>query len=306
MSHSFIQPIQNSDKALLQQSVIKYRNFSKNYEDSWGYIIQATRYLKLKWYDKKNNSLIFFGKKSETDPTLVVVNYFAEPAYLKNVIDIVQKKLNFKRTILKNVSPENVSLLTSYGFRQYSKNEYWDKAARFDDQTYPQQIIDLTVVLEKKGQKFKRLRNTLYKKNQLTIHKYTKKDKEEVLRLFVAKDSSASHPAQSKSGIYYESHAMYPDAFLEKFVIKSNTKEIIGFTAFSPITSKTCAFVATIFKPNNGMIGIWGIYQILVMIHEKGFQYVNFGGSEAEGTFNFVRRTFRPVEEVSKIHLIYP
>src|SRR6266700_6963841 len=77
-----------TDKELLQKEIIRIRPESKNYEDSWGYIIQATRYGGFKWYDSHTHSLIFFGRKSQNDPTLVIPSALAEPEYLGSIVDI--------------------------------------------------------------------------------------------------------------------------------------------------------------------------------------------------------------------------
>src|SRR5882757_2113380 len=87
---SYLSEIVKADKKLFYQILQQKRPNTKNYEDSWGYIIQATRYGGFKWYDAHSGSLIFFGRKSETDHTLVVPSVFAEPDYLAYVITRIQ------------------------------------------------------------------------------------------------------------------------------------------------------------------------------------------------------------------------
>lgn len=120
----YISEISAADKVLLNNAVQQVRPESKYYEDSWGYIIQATRYGQCKWYDPITDSLIFFGRKT-TSPELVVSVFFASPEYLKSVLKKLLQALNIHQAILKNANPENISDFLPYGFRQYRAEECW-------------------------------------------------------------------------------------------------------------------------------------------------------------------------------------
>jgi hypothetical protein len=295
-----------ADKGLLRETVRIRRPQSKNYEDSWGYVIQATRYHGLKWHDQETGSLIFFGRRSETDPTLVVPSFFATPAELTAIVNHVQYKLNVPQTIIKNVSPEDVTSLRPYGFRPYQESEGWSAEARFDDQTYPQQIVDLQKLMEKRGNAYHHLRKALNKYPDVTIRTYQETDKDDVLAIFAAKDGSTRRTQERPKGMYFESHAMYPEADIDKFVtIDNGSGEIIGFSATSDISPLTTASVASLFRPDATKARIWCTYHILAKKYDEGFQLANLGGSEFEATYLFRRRTFRPAEELEKTHLVY-
>src|SRR5215469_14134963 len=120
--HHFIANLSNiiaTDKKLLEKTVRQFRPNSKNYEDSWGYVIQATRYGGFKWHDDKTGSLIFFGRKSESDSTLVIPTFFAEPGYLAFAIDKVETALQTFHTIVKNINAGETGAYTRHGFRRY-------------------------------------------------------------------------------------------------------------------------------------------------------------------------------------------
>lgn len=299
--------IVQDDKVLIQEAVRRWRPDSKNYEDSWGYVLQSTRYDGFKWYDPDNGSLILFGRKTKNDPTLVVTNFFATYSYLAHVIKIVQDAYQAPQTILKNVNSKDVSSLVPHGFRPYKKSEFWNKNYRFDDQTYPQLIVELQNINELKGREYRLIRKTLRKDLQTHIRPYRDSDKDEVLAIFSAIDGTTDKSLlEQAKGTYYESHAMFPSADLDKFVIVTNTTDaIIGFNTFSAITTETTASVACLFKPGAGVISVWGLYQSLMAMYQKGFQRVNFGGSETEGSYNFIREKFRPKEEIEKTHLVF-
>lgn len=303
---SYLSNIVPTDEKLLRETVLRVRPLSINYEDSWGYIIQATRYGGFKWYDHHNKSLIFFGRKSENDPILVVPSFFAEQKYLANIVTLVQKTIKAPRTVLKNIKPEDVESFLPFGFRPYKKDESWCPEARFDDQTYPQLVIDLKNVEKKKGNRYKKLRTALNKKPKITIRKYNETDKNDVLEIFALKDGTSNNTVERSKGIYYASHIMYLASNLDKFVIIDNeTKNIIGFTATSDISSINTTLVASLFKPGFKIASVWGIYQTLIIKYLQGFQKINLGGSETSGSYNFMRRTFQPVIKLKKTHLVY-
>jgi hypothetical protein len=295
--------ITRDDKKLLQAAVRKFRPESTNYEDSWGYIIQATRNKGFKWYDPANGYLIFFGRKSENDQTLIVPNYFADSDSLVRILNQINLIEKPPQVILKNIHTDEVANYNSYNFYPYHDNQYWSDEARFDDQTYPQLIVDLKRTYTAQGKSFRKLRSILNKKPHLSIRPYRNSDKNAVLNLLTLKDSSSQ---KHTNRVYYTSHKMYPTADLGKRVIINElTGELIGFTATSDITSQTTTLVAAIFKTGVKVASIWGIYQTLAIKYHEGFEKINLGGYETIGSYNFMREKFRPVEQIERIHLIY-
>ena len=302
----FVSQITEADKELLKKTVLQFRPDSNYYEDSWGYIIQSTRYGGFKWYDKKNGSLLFFGRKSDSESTIVVPCFFAEPKYLSKVIETIQKALQTQKTILKNINPDQVQKFVSCGFRPYKPNEAWGIEAPLDDQTYPQSIVRLKSVVELQGKAYHNLRKTLRKDAHAIIREYKDEDLKSVLKVFASRDTNILGYKHSKHGVFYVSHVMYPTADIDKFVIIDKaTDEIVGFTATSEINPTHAAFVALLFKPELKVTSIWGIYQTMVLICKKGYETVNFGGSESEGTDTFVKRNFHPYKQIAKTHLVY-
>jgi hypothetical protein len=299
-------PIFPSDKALLQKMVAYFRPNSKNYEDSWGYVIQATRYGGVKLYDSAAKSLIFFGRKSPADPSLVIPLFFAESSYLALTARRVQRSLNAPQIILKNIDPKGIPAFLPYGFREYQAGESWSADARFDDQTYPQQIVNLEQLDHPKGWKYHQLKRVLNKKPPVTLRPYQETDKEAVLEVFALKDGNTKTTPGKENGMYYASHAIYPDAAIDKFVVTDvTTNKIIGFTAMSDISARNTALVASIFTPEIKIASVWAIHQTLLIKYRAGFQFANLGGCEYEPSYTFKREKFRPIEELEKTHLIY-
>jgi hypothetical protein len=295
-----------ADKGLLQETVNRFRPHSRNYEDSWGYVIQATRYGGLKWHDPQTGSLIFFGRKSEEDPRLVVPSFFAEPEYLTYAVDKLQNSLKSPQTIVKNVNPEDVPAFLPFGFRPYREGEGWSAEARFDDQTFPQQIVDLQKFMEKRGNVYHQLRKALNKEMYVNIRTYQETDKEDVLEIFALSDENLQYSKEKAKGMYYSSHAMYPTADIDKFVVSENgTGKIVGFLATSDISSQTTALVASLFQPDRKRVSIWSIYQVLVTKYYEGYKLASLGGCETEANYNFKSEKFRPVEQLEKTHLMY-
>ena len=303
---SYLSEISKADKKLLYQTIEQKRPNTKNYEDSWGYVIQATRHGGFKWYDSHTGSLIFFGRKSESDSTLVAPAVFAEPEYLAYVIARLQKDLTIPRIIIKNVNLEDAPALTSYGFRYYHDGEGWCSEARFDDQTFPQLIVDLKGLYEMRGGRYKNLRTVLKKKHNFRIRKYRESDQDAILDIFALRDGNPKGSLIRSKGAYFVSHIMYLSASVTKFVIiDQETNEILGFTATSRVSSITTALIAALFNPRAKHASVWGIYQTLANCYQEGYQLVNLGGCELKGSHNFMRWTFSPVEQLGKTHVVY-
>lgn len=299
-------PIKATDKAVLEKTISKTKPFSKNYEDSWGYIIQSTRYNGYKICDPKSNSLLFFGNKSDSNKTPVITNANATINFLKNAIQEIQNTTQQTKVIIKNVDKKEKRNFLKNGFREYTEKEIWDKDAPFDDQTYPQVIIDLEKLYKKRGNTYQHLRTALNKlksRDPIYIRPYKKTDKEDVLKVFSTRDNKTqSH----KKNMYYDSHKMFPDAKLDKYVVCSyNNHAILGFTAISKINSQTVALVAAIFKNKDNYTSTAGTFLTLKRQYEKGYKFANLGGSEAKNMYQFKKEKFIACDEIEKIHLIY-
>lgn len=303
---SYISPLRPKDKLLIKETVLKFRPHSINYEDSWGYIIQACRYNGFKWYDPETGYLIFWGQKSEKDPTLVIPNFFAKPDYLASAIKAVQIYKNSPKVILKNISHSDAKALIHSGFRYYRRDEVWSGMAKYDDQTYPQLILDLNKLSAAQGRSYRNLRTALNKNVNVRFRKYNKADLEKVLEIFALRDGNTPNSPSKEHGMYYASHAVYPGANIGKYVVEEiKTGKILGFLASSDISNEYTALVASIFIPGVKVASIWGMYQALMEKRKEGFHQINIGGFETEGTYNFLRRTFRPVAQLKRLHLIY-
>lgn len=303
---SYIAPLSPKDKLLIKATVLKFRPKSISYEDSWGYIIQASRYNGFRWYDPETGYLIFFCNKSEKDPTLVIPNYFAKPEYLAKVIAIVQELKKSPKVILKNISHSDAKALIHAGFRYYRKDEVWSGFAKYDDQTFPQLVIDLDKLAEARGRDYRNLRTALNKSEDYIFRKYRRTDLKKVLEIFALRDGNTLDSPSAKHGMYYASHAIYPPSNIAKYVVEDKvTKKILGFLASSDISGENTALVASVFIPGIKIASIWGMYQALMFKRSQGFRQINIGGFETPGTYNFLRLTFRPVAQLKRLHLVY-
>lgn len=302
---SYISPLSPNDKELLKATVLKFRPHSINYEDSWGYIIQASRYNGFRWYDPETGYLIFFGNKSDKDNTLVIPNFFAKPEYLAKVIAIVKELKKSPKVILKNISHSDAKALIHAGFRYYRKDEVWSGFAKYDDQTYPQLIIDLNKLAEARGRDYRNLRTALNKSEEYVFREYKKSDLKKILEIFALRDGNTLDSPSAKHGMYYASHAIYPDANIAKYVVENKEKKILGFLASSDISGENTALVAAVFIPGIKIASIWGMYQALMHKRSQGFNQINIGGFEMPGTYNFLRLTLRPVAQLKRLHLVY-
>lgn len=294
LSENYISKLNEQDKNLLEEMVRDIRPASKAYEDSWGYIIQATRYNGFKLWDFDSKTLIFFSRKPEDEKTLVVPNFFAKPDSLIKVFPKVIALKHCNKIVLKNIDSRNVERFLRLGFRQYAQNENWDKFTKYDDQTYPQPIVNITQAIKMMGNKYRNLRNQVRRNGIYQLRSFNDSDLQEVLTILKRKEK----------GKYFDSHVMYPTADLEKFVVTFNNV-IEGFIAVSSISSATFALNASIILSKHRGVGVWASYQVFLKKKLEGFKYVNLGGSENPGTYTFKEWNYKPSTYLNRTHLVY-
>src|SRR5207249_4271886 len=135
--------------------------------------------------------------------------------------------VDFPPDSLKEISEEDQQLLHAFVQTTVPTSQAYEHAwgyliqstrngkLRWYDQTFPQLLIDLKVLIENKGSDYRKLRKYLHRGGcKYQIRSYQAQDQEAVLNLLALKDSITS------SQRYSASHDMYPSSATEKYVIE--------------------------------------------------------------------------------------
>lgn len=276
-----------------------------------GYIIQATRNFPLVVYldgniffitrkigDNKSNYVVVAGGGfGKSRALLVLCRYLykksKQPIIIKNVDEVWEKELK-----------------ALAGFRDYGQGENWNQYARYDDQTFPQIIINNKKLLDLKGKDYSNLREKLSwfdKRFNLEVIPYQNEHQtifDELLDRW-ASDMERMHQVPKKDLI--ESHLMYrelKDYYYQYLVFEKATKKWVGYISLSPISENVCGFNALLNDFSYEEMYKKMMYKAIEIASRLGFAYTNLQGSETEKQFQ-VKAWFVPDRLINKKHLVF-
>lgn len=293
-----ISALSSCDEPLFREFVARFRaSDNLNFEDSWAYIVQATR--ECPWKYLADDSLIIFTLKPDRT-ALVIPNYFVRSLdALKHIIDSLGKIFSLP-IILKNVGCDEFPGLRSIGFRRYAETEAWDKRTKYDDQTFPQTVIEIEPTIAMRGRRFEDLRREMRNSSGIRSRLYERKeDLPFVERLLHDK------AIRLGSGVY---SAEMPFLDMETTDGRYSTvhfigERLVGFSLDDAISRDCIA--------HNAVIRDYSVRSLFTAIsmasaenaHEKGFRYMNMQGAETEGLHRW-KMKFKPVAYIEKTHLV--
>jgi hypothetical protein len=290
---------QYDEKLFRERTEIERTTNNYDFKDSWKYVIQASRYFPYV-IENQSNLLILGAKKDKS--AIVIPNYFVRSYNdLSEMVQGIIDKTNLS-IILKNVSLEEVESLRKVGFDMYSEKEFWDKSCKYDDQTFPQRIVNIEKLLDLKGGKYKNLRRVLrlFKKNNpnILVSRYIEKDhKKSISRLLKNRDLeieafSEAYQAILKMDLNGNDHCQ---------ILKTN--DVIGFSLSDKISKSCVAFSTIIHDSSIPNLSSFIAYETAKIAQIQGYKYFNFQGSETKGLDQW-KRKFNPQISLEKTHMI--
>ncbi len=329
-----LSPLTAEDESLFRKFVKKYRAEDNcDFKDSWAYILQATRNNPQKF--ARDDALFLLA---QIDDGFVIPNYFV--SHENVLLDFV---LNLKkRVILKNVAVADIEKLCSLGFRKYKDNETWFSFNKplsgyyrqvykplsdyfeqlpFDDQSYPQRIVNISDLLLLKGSDYALLRKNLKaiaKENydgstlnmqNLSVRGYNPViDKKAVL--FLSEDSEIAPPGFTESIERYLDLSSSPDfhAFVFCYPHKYRVQyqsDIIGYVAFDSISSVCCAYNAMVhFSDAYPYLSSLLTFETAKIAQHLGFEFMNLQGSQTVSLDRW-KIKFGFFQSIEKTHLVF-
>jgi len=293
-----ITPLTIADEALFRSLVRSFRSPDNlNFEDSWAYIMQATRVCPAKFHSGD-----FFAALTvkQDHSAIVIPNYFSPFFKLVEEFAALLARTIQLPIILKNVGTEDVPALTAIGFEPYRKDERWDESSKYDDQTFPQTIIDLNSVVSAFGRKFEDLRREL-RCPKLSCRDYNIYfDYGDVERLLLRKDVRMNGLAYDAEIRFLEMDSSLNTVALIFFL----EGKPVGFSLSDRISEKCIAFNSIIRDYSIPGLFTRLAYATAKVAKERGYRFGNLQGAENEGLHRW-KRKFRPCKEIQKTHLIY-
>ncbi len=207
----------------------------------------------------QQNNLLILGAKPDYS-VIVIPNYFALHETLMYAVQRLHQRTNLP-VVLKNVDPRDFWNLCDLGFRPYEKEERWCESARFDDQTFPQRIIDIEHLITARGSGYQKLRQRLNKflfefplghedcwwTNPYLLlreEEFKVGEADELVQQFMA-EQSIRIPG------FYEAHKIFLDVVKSKDIYRwkiLHDKEIVGFFFCDAISDVCAANAAMIYS----------------------------------------------------------
>lgn len=286
----------------------RYQPEALDFEYNLGYLLQATR--NDTFICTEDETQVVYTRKSldEISPYVIVTSAGKDSVSL---IERVAKELAKKSSrdiIAKNVGENLETRLKERGFEDYTEEERWDEISKYDDNTFPQQIVCTKEVSELRGSKYSSLREELKRFNReysVSIEDYCdEKDFDTILEKWAKQMEERENLVQKE---VERSHLMFREKkpYFFQYLVRDDTSgNVIGFMCFSRISENCLGFNALINDFSYRNLYRYMMYQGIKISYDLGYQYINLQGSEDLNQYRSKRR-FKADIEIKKKHLVY-
>lgn len=289
-----------------RELIKKFHANSIDFEFCNGYILQATRHgLGAREFQ---DGLVFYTKK-RTGEWVVVSAVGTNRA--GNIVETAKSLAvdSGEAVVIKNVDSSLESNLLPI-CRQYRVDEWWDELAKYDDNTFPELILDTAELVSLTGPTYQSLReeqNRFNKEYGIEVRESKNPDSEKLEPLFkVWIDSMHLRNDWDKDELR-ASHEMFFNPLEGLFhyeIFDSKADKLIGFLAFSEVSPLCLGYNVLIsdFTYRN-------LYRVLMLkgaeiANHRGYKYLNIQGSEDADQYASKLR-LKPEIRTYKEHLIY-
>ncbi|MDB5260493.1 MAG: hypothetical protein JWN37_724 [Candidatus Nomurabacteria bacterium] len=294
----------------VEKGIFVFRNLQSKYNPEVldfnycnGYILQSTRSYFEYHCDEEN--IVILSKK---DGVYVITTYVAN-----DFVTFIKKLLNNlepDRLIIKNVSKTERLKFIEAGFRECAEHEKWDEVSKYDDNTFPELVVDCDNLVKLNGPDFQSLREDVARFNRdysISVEKFNPDDFNVIKDLFDKwVNNMRERNGWPEDQLTESTKVLFTDKFgIINYIIRdSRNNKIIGWMNFSEISNICLGFNVLV---NN--FDYYNLYRIMMIeaakiAQELGYKYLNLQGSEDEGQFSSKLR-MKPEIQLEKVHLIY-
>ncbi len=227
-----------------------------------------------------------------------------------------------EKVIIKNIGQSERDWFVKNGFHDYREADGWSPFFRFDDDTYPQCVLDLGKTTKLAGPGLKTLRYHVkrFKRENdwkllpltperrvdaMTVHADWSRDYRKRHARFIQADPSNGHSVDLHRRFILDPQNIYNAKDLLSFVLYANERPC-GFSLLERVSRTCVGLYSSIAASNKNGISETLILESLREAHEAGYRHANLGGSEFSSLHRF-KLKFEPVQFIQKTHLVkYP
>lgn len=287
------------------------------YGNSWHYHRQAARNGWYKYYD--GETLITMTTRGKGKYPYVLVRPMGKDAIEKTYI--LAKTLGERtgeKVIVKKIDEKQKHEFLRMGFEDYRDGDGWHQDYRYDDDTFPESVIDLVAMVAKTSREYRNLRrhlNQFERDHTCKIVRYDPKmhfaDVSQLLKTW-ASEFVRRHPEETEDSLI-ESHMPYlhdiprgergRDYFAFLFYIDERP---VAFSFAAKISRTTVGLFANVCDNSFPGLADAVVYRTFEKAQAAGFRFANFGGCESE-TLHTFRSRFKPSMRHKCSHVVlYP
>jgi hypothetical protein len=294
--------------AVFRTFVSKYHSNICDFEFCNGYILQATR--NGMWSRRFDDGIVIFTKKRNSE-NYVVVACAGNNRAIK-IAGVAKELFEYSNrpVVIKNVSKETECGLLERGCRHYRVNEWWDDLSKYDDNSFPEQVLSSTSLVSLDGPNFQSLREErarFDREYKIEVRKWEVCRQvvvEEILKKWIDNMHIRNNWDEGELRLSHELFCNSHSDLIHFGVYDLNTGALIGYLAFSEISTKCLGYNVLVndFEYRN-------LYRMLMLEGARiadslGYQYLNIQGSEDTNQY-LSKRRMKAAFEIQKEHLIY-
>lgn len=292
-------PIQYEDEKLFRNFFIKFKE-RKCYSSSWLYITQAARGIGgLGYYFyHEDDFIVALGFHQDHFVLIHPMGKFPKNFYqvIKSLYDLSGKPIYLKKALEKERFGIN-ELIVGTPLEITSTDDYpWDEIERDDDDTFPEIIIYIPDILngEKKlkftGKHMRNIRNKLNKwkniEDEIEYLTLSKKNKIKVIKMLI------KHFGKDKINVraYLNMiNILIRNRNKKRYIhfVAYHENQPIGFFAAEKLDKYSAGLYASISLRTCKGLAEKLHMEMFKRLNERRIKFLNLGGSEIEGLYNF-------------------
>ncbi|MDP3742393.1 MAG: hypothetical protein Q8R15_03700 [Candidatus Micrarchaeota archaeon] len=298
----------NSDKATFEK-MLKLDN-SMDYSDCWAYLIQSTFFGGFKFFDAKN--FVAFTTFNPASTVFCITKAVgSNPRQAVLSLARVLKERSGEKVIVKNLSEYDHEFLLRNGFEDYREGDGWNKFYKYDDDTFPEPVIDLNELVSMKGGKLKLLRYRLKQfSGPLEVKAYNPSidflNAEKLLEKW-RKDIEKRYSEMLKDDdVFLHSVALHRKFMLEPIgnaFLFTSSGVPVGFSLLVQVSAQAVALYSMVCDNELDGLSERIHFETMKKAYEVDFSYCNLGGSEFESLHNY-KLKFAPFTFIKKKHAV--
>ena len=298
MNSSLVDAVQK-----FREIAVKYNSESLDFNLCNGYIVQSTRASIESCFDEEN--IVILTRKGDIP---VITTWTG-----KQPITLIGRLVsNFpgKRIVIKNVDEKIKGSLSILGFKDYGEYDSWDAASKYDDNSYPELVLNTEKLVSLEGSEFQSLREDLNRFNReynISVEEFSNFDFSLIQELFTTWISSMSdRNGWAERQLVDSTKVLFTNQYgIKNYIIKDELNgRVIGWMNFSECSKKCLGFNVLVND-----FEYYNLYRIMILkacgiAQELGYEYLNIQGSEDEGQY-ISKLRMKPEVQLKKVHMVH-